>query len=83
MITRLHLCALALLVSACGGGSYKHPTLSSAPSAMSAETLCFRYANNKKDEVLAREVQLRGLDCFTLLEDDPFYHDPSIGMGLR
>ncbi len=57
-----------LLLTACAG--IKAPSMSGDPSKMSADTLCFRYASSE-DPVLGAEIAARGLDCVTILRDDP------------
>jgi hypothetical protein len=69
-----YIMLLPLLLTACGG-NFKHP--SRDPAKMSAETLCFRYASQPRDEALSNEVKARRLDCASMLERDPLYHDPS------
>ena len=72
---RFTLPALAFLLTACigGGGSYKHPSVSGSPTAMSTDTLCYRYATGKKSQALADEVARRGVDCVAIVEADPLY----------
>jgi hypothetical protein len=61
------LVASLFLLAACSG--YKTPSVSSNPSKMSGDTLCYRYAYAKSDPALAAEVKARGLDCRQTLED--------------
>lgn len=64
-----HIALIALiLLTACSG--YNTPTVSGDPAKMSADTLCFRYASSK-DPALGTEIAARGLDCTSLLRDDP------------
>lgn len=80
---RRHLILIVGLLLA-GCASYKHPSTSSDPAKMSADTLCFRYASSK-DEALADEINARGIDCMDMLKDDPLYNnrdlDPAYRMG--
>lgn len=59
-----------LMLAACSG-NYKYPSASSNPQAMSADTLCYRYAYAKRNQELADEVAARNLNCEDLLSDDP------------
>lgn len=69
-----------LLLSACSG--YKSPSMSSDPSKMSADTLCYRYAYAKSDPRLRDEIKARGLECGEILRQQPHSgHDPSNAVG--
>ncbi len=49
------------------------PGVAQAPAEMSADTLCFGYYSSQ-NPALEREIAARGLDCMSLLEDDPLYN---------
>lgn len=54
--------SLTLAMTACGGGTYKTPSVSN-PQSMSGETLCYRYAYAKDDPAIKAEIEARNLDC--------------------
>ncbi|MGB4107611.1 MAG: hypothetical protein WBK55_07425 [Alphaproteobacteria bacterium] len=58
-----------VLLTACSG--YKSPSMSSDPSKMSADTLCYRYAYAKSDRALKDEIRARGLECEEILRAQP------------
>lgn len=58
-----------ITLSACSG--YKTPSMSSDPSKMSADTLCYRQAYAKSDPRLRDEVKARGLECAEILRQQP------------
>lgn len=68
-----HLICLALfiLTAACSG--YNRPSISNDPATMSADTLCYRYGTGQKNEDIAQEIMIRGLDCAAILRADPLY----------
>jgi len=58
-----------LILTACSG--YKTPSMSSDPSKMSADTLCYRHAYAKSDPRLRDEIEARGLECGEILRQQP------------
>jgi len=69
---RLLTSIFILIFSLTACSSYRTPTVSSDPSKMSSDTLCFRYETTKKRK-LGDEVARRRLDCAVILETDPLY----------
>jgi hypothetical protein len=69
-----------VLLTACSG--YKTPSMSSDPSKMSADTLCYRQAYAKSDPRLRDEIESRGLECGEILRQQPHAgQDPSRAVG--
>lgn len=53
--------------------NYRTPQFrNSTPESMSSDTLCYRYATTK-NENLADEISRRNLNCAAILENDPLY----------
>jgi hypothetical protein len=76
----LMLLAMTGTLSACSG--YKTPSMSSDPSKMSADTLCYRQAYAKSDPRLRDEIDARGLECGEILRQQPHAgQDPSRAVG--
>ncbi len=54
----------------------------SDPARMSADTLCYRVAYGRGDQVLRDEIAARNLDCRAILAQQQAFNDRSSGGGL-
>lgn len=72
--------ASLLLLAACSG--YKSPSMSSDPSKMSGDTLCYRHAYGESSRAMKEEIRARGLECDEILRQQPHSgQDPSRAVG--
>lgn len=74
----LALSLVPFLLAACV--SMKGP--SQNPLAMSADTLCYRYAYAKKNQPLKDEIDARGLDCRAILDQQGAIGSAPVGGPL-